>query len=61
MAETKGVEPVMRPILDAIDNAKLCLSYSGHDVFRSRESPEAVLATLIYSLPPVIRLTNLGL
>ncbi|MDD2206309.1 MAG: ABC transporter permease subunit [Aminobacterium sp.] len=61
MAETKGVEPVMRPILDAMQTMPSFVYLIPAMMFFGLGKVPAVLATLIYSLPPVIRLTNLGL
>jgi len=61
MAETKGVAPVMRPILDAMQTMPSFVYLIPAMMFFGLGKVPAVLATLIYSLPPVIRLTNLGL
>jgi glycine betaine/proline transport system permease protein len=61
MAETKGVEPVMKPILDAMQTMPSFVYLIPAMMFFGLGKVPAVLATLIYSLPPVIRLTNLGL
>ena len=42
------------------DHAQPGLSYSRSDVVRSGQVP-AVFATVVYALPPVVRLTNLGI
>ena len=61
MAEAKGVEPIVKPILDAMQTMPSFVYLIPAMMFFGLGKVPAVLATLIYSLPPVIRLTNLGL
>ena len=52
------------PVLDLMQTGKdsyFCLSHSFCNDFWTGSSVPALLATLVFALPPVIRLTDLGI
>lgn len=61
MAEWKGAERVIRPLLDTMQTMPSFVYLIPAVMIFSLGRVSAVLATIIYSLPPVVRLTNLGL
>lgn len=61
MAFSKGFSVVMRPILDAMQTMPSFVYLIPAIFFFSLGNVSAVFATLIYALPPVIRLTELAI
>jgi glycine betaine/proline transport system permease protein len=61
MAERRGASLVLRPLLDAMQTMPSFVYLIPAMMLFGLGKVPAVLATLIYSLPPVIRLTELGL
>ena len=61
MGEAKSVETVLSPVLDAMQTMPSFVYLIPAMMFFGLGKVPAVIATLIYSLPPVIRLTALGL
>jgi len=61
MAELKLVAVVLRPVLDGMQTMPSFVYLIPAMMFFGLGKVPAVLATLIYALPPVIRLTALGL
>ena len=53
-------EMILRPILDIIQAIPACLFNSCGNAFGVGLTP-GVVATIIFALPPIIRLTNLGI
>ena len=52
---------IMRPILDAMQTMPSFVYLLPGILFFGLGSPAGIFATLIYAIPPVIRLTNLGI
>ncbi|TQS76567.1 proline/glycine betaine ABC transporter permease [Ornithinibacillus gellani] len=61
MAFSKGFSTVMRPILDAMQTMPSFVYLIPAIFFFGLGNVSAIFATLIYSLPPVIRLTELAI
>lgn len=61
MAESDRAETALRPILDGMQTMPSFVYLVPAMMLFGLGKVPAVLATLIYSLPPVIRLTNLGI
>jgi glycine betaine/proline transport system permease protein len=61
MAEFRKSEMVLRPLLDGMQTMPSFVYLIPAMMLFGLGKVPAVLATLIYALPPVIRLTNLGL
>lgn len=61
MAESKTAEKIIRPLLDTMQTMPSFVYLIPAVMFFSLGKVSAVLATIIYSLPPIVRLTNLGL
>ncbi len=61
MAERRGASLVLRPLLDAMQTMPSFVYLIPAMMLFGLGKVPAVLATLIYALPPVIRLTELGL
>lgn len=61
MAFSKGLSAVMRPILDAMQTMPSFVYLIPAIFFFGLGNVSAIFATLIYSLPPVIRLTELAI
>lgn len=61
MAESKPFEGVLRPLLDAMQTMPSFVYLIPVMMLFGLGEVPAVIATLVYSLPPIIRLTNLGL
>lgn len=61
MAESDRAEAALRPILDGMQTMPSFVYLVPAMMLFGLGKVPAVLATLIYSLPPVIRLTNLGI
>lgn len=61
MAFSKGFSAVMRPILDAMQTMPSFVYLIPAIFFFGLGNVSAIFATLIYSLPPVIRLTELAI
>ncbi|WP_407270558.1 ABC transporter permease [Radiobacillus sp. PE A8.2] len=61
MAFSKGFSAVMRPILDAMQTMPSFVYLIPAIFFFGLGNVSAIFATLIYALPPVIRLTELAL
>ncbi|PIO42697.1 hypothetical protein B5P45_22325 [Phyllobacterium zundukense] len=52
---------LLRPVLDAMQSCPSLVYFIPFLIVFGTGAPSAVLITIIYSLPPVVRLTNLGL
>lgn len=61
MAESDRAEAVIRPVLDGMQTMPSFVYLLPAMMLFGLGKVPAILATLIYSLPPVIRLTNLGI
>ena len=61
MAESDRAETALRPILDGMQTMPSFVYFVPAMMLFGLGKVPTVLATLIYSLPPVIRLTNLGI
>lgn len=61
MAESKTAEKIIRPLLDTMQTMPSFVYLIPAVMIFSLGKVSAVLATIIYSLPPIARLTNLGL
>ncbi len=61
MGEARSVEVALSPVLDAMQTMPSFVYLIPAMMFFGLGKVPAVIATLIYSLPPVIRLTALGL
>lgn len=61
MAESDRAETALRPVLDGMQTMPSFVYLVPAMMLFGLGKVPAVLATLIYSLPPVIRLTNLGI
>ncbi|RKJ70240.1 ABC transporter permease subunit, partial [Butyricicoccus sp. 1XD8-22] len=61
MAFSKAMSVIMRPILDAMQTMPSFVYLIPVIFFFPLGNVPAVIATIIYALPPVIRLTELGL
>lgn len=61
MAESKIAENIIRPILDTMQTMPSFVYLIPAVMIFSLGKVSAILATIIYSLPPIVRLTNLGL
>lgn len=61
MAFSKAMSTIMRPILDAMQTMPSFVYLIPVIFFFPLGNVPAVIATIIYALPPVIRLTELGL
>ena len=61
MAESKMAEKIIRPLLDTMQTMPSFVYLIPAVMIFSLGKVSAVLATIIYSLPPIVRLTNLGL
>ncbi|MGI6037214.1 MAG: ABC transporter permease [Limnochordia bacterium] len=61
MAEVRYIDLVCRPLLDAMQTMPSFVYLIPAMMFFGLGRVPAVLATVIYALPPVTRLTNLGL
>ncbi len=61
MAESNFIAGIVRPLLDLMQTMPSFVYLIPALMFFGLGRVPAVLATIIYSLPPVIRLTNLGL
>lgn len=61
MAEFRWINSVVRPLLDAMQTMPSFVYLIPAMMLFGLGKVPAVLATLIYSAPPVIRLTNLGI
>ena len=61
MAESDFVADIVRPLLDLMQTMPSFVYLIPALMFFGLGRVPAVLATIVYSLPPVIRLTNLGL
>ena len=55
------IDSIMRPILDAMQTMPSFVYLVPGVLFFSLGNVPAVMATVIYAVPPVIRLTNLGI
>ena len=60
-AQSKRFDAVLRPILDAMQTMPSFVYLIPVLMFFGGNIVSAVIATVIYALPPVIRLTNLGI
>jgi glycine betaine/proline transport system permease protein len=61
MALNNRAEKIMRPILDAMQTMPIFVYLIPVMLLFGIGSTSALFATIIYSIPPVIRLTNLGI
>ncbi|QGU00269.1 Glycine betaine/L-proline transport system permease protein ProW [Candidatus Syntrophocurvum alkaliphilum] len=61
MAYKDGVETAMRPILDAMQTMPSFVYLIPAMMLFGMGKVPAIFATMIYAIPPVIRLTNLGI
>ncbi|WP_209123655.1 proline/glycine betaine ABC transporter permease [Alkalihalobacillus sp. BA299] len=61
MAYSKVMETIMRPILDAMQTMPSFVYLIPAMIFFGMGKVPAVFATIIYAIPPVIRLTNLAI
>lgn len=61
MAESKLAEKIIRPLLDTMQTMPSFVYLIPAVMIFSLGKVSAVLATIVYSLPPIVRLTNLGL
>ena len=60
-ARNQIADNIMRPILDAMQTMPSFVYLLPGILFFGLGSPAGIFATLIYAIPPVIRLTNLGI
>ena len=60
-ARNNFIEAIMRPVLDAMQTMPAFVYLVPVLMFFGANVVSAVIATVIYALPPVIRLTNLGI
>ena len=60
-ARSDKVDAIMRPILDAMQTMPSFVYLVPVIFFFGLGNPPAVMATIIYAIPPAIRLTNLGI
>ena len=60
-AINSGVERAIRPVLDAMQTVPAPVYFIPIVLFFGIRQVPAVIATVIYSLPPVVRLTTLGI
>lgn len=60
-ARSQIADNIMRPILDAMQTMPSFVYLLPGILFFGLGSPAGIFATLIYAIPPVIRLTNLGI
>ncbi len=60
-ARSQLADNIMRPILDAMQTMPSFVYLLPGILFFGLGSPAGIFATLIYAIPPVIRLTNLGI
>lgn len=60
-ARSRIADNIMRPILDAMQTMPSFVYLLPGILFFGLGSPAGIFATLIYAIPPVIRLTNLGI
>ena len=60
-ARSHLADSIMRPILDAMQTMPSFVYLLPGILFFGLGSPAGIFATLIYAIPPVIRLTNLGI
>jgi glycine betaine/proline transport system permease protein len=61
MARSKLVESIMRPVLDAMQTMPSFVYLIPALMLFGLGKVPAVFATIIYAMPPVIRLTNMGI
>ncbi|HAV10711.1 MAG TPA: choline ABC transporter permease subunit [Dehalococcoidia bacterium] len=61
MAQNKFIESVIRPVLDAMQTMPSFVYLIPALMFFGLGKVPAVFATIIYAMPPVIRLTNVGI
>jgi len=61
MAQSKLVESIIKPILDAMQTMPSFVYLISALMFFGLGKVPAVFATIIYAMPPVIRLTNVGI
>ena len=60
-ARSQLADNIMRPILDAMQTMPSFVYLLPGILFFGLGAPAGIFATLIYAIPPVIRLTNLGI
>ncbi len=60
-ARSRAVDNLMRPILDGMQTMPSFVYLLPGVLFFGLGPPAGIFATLIYAVPPVIRLTNLGI
>ena len=60
-ARSRIVDNIMRPILDAMQTMPSFVYLLPGILFFGLGKPAGIFATIIYAVPPVIRLTNLGI
>ena len=60
-ARSQVADNLMRPILDGMQTMPSCVYLLPGILFFGLGKPAGIFATIIYALPPVIRLTNLGI
>ena len=60
-ARSDKVDAIMRPILDAMQTMPSFVYLVPVIFFFGLGNPPAVMATIVYAIPPAIRLTNLGI
>lgn len=60
-ARSKGVERVVRPILDTMQTMPAFVYLIPAVLFFSLGTVPGVVATVVFAMPPVVRLTNLGI
>ena len=60
-ARSDRVDAVMRPVLDGMQTMPIFVYLVPAIFFFGLGNPPAVMATIIYAIPPAIRLTNLGI
>lgn len=60
-ARNQMADNIMRPVLDAMQTMPSFVYLLPGLLFFGLGKPAAIFATLIYAVPPVIRLTNLGI
>ncbi len=61
MAESETAEKIIRPLLDTMQTMPSFVYLIPAVMIFSLGKVSAVLATIIYSIPPIVRLTHLGL
>jgi len=61
MARSNLIETLLRPVLDAMQTMPSFVYLVPGIMFFGLGNVAAVLATVLYSIPPCIRLTNLGI